>query len=351
MIKSAVFVLVIVIGLLVMMLPIAASSGPAATSTVWPTTHPDTVPSLVAPEYVFIYDVAWSKDNHLVVSSSAGLHLFDVADLTQPPQWFDTTQDYPPNVAFSPDASLIASTGAGDQIRLWDVITGQQIRLLPGHKGGTRAVLFDSTGTWLYSGGGDGLVRKWDAATGKQLESLSSELPCPEEIYLNEDLIAVAGWSWTTDGCRGSVGGTSVQVWEQGWTPQISTIEEGPVEGLALVPGTHKFLISAGRSLYEWNVRRDEWKTVANDGPEWSDAGMSLSPDGDLVAYAAVQTIFLYDADIQPAGILEGCHLSWIAGLAFNLDGTYLASYGAQDGQVCIWDVNQQRVFAILRVS
>ena len=79
---------------------------------------------------------------------------------------------------FGPDGMLLASGDWDQEIRLWDLRSGD-FRTLKGHarpghieKGVT--VRFSRDGTWLVSGGTDGTLRLWDVATGALLSTTQS---------------------------------------------------------------------------------------------------------------------------------------------------------------------------------
>jgi WD40 repeat protein len=72
-------------------------------------------------------------------------------------------------VAFSPDGNRLASGSADGTVKVWDVITGQELLTLRGHKREASAVVFRPDGKQLISVGGStiqGEVRVWDATRG-----------------------------------------------------------------------------------------------------------------------------------------------------------------------------------------
>jgi len=64
-------------------------------------------------------------------------------------------------VEFNPDGSILASGGRDNNLRVWDVASGQQIANLTGHAGWVLGVDFNADGSQIVSGSGDGSVRLW----------------------------------------------------------------------------------------------------------------------------------------------------------------------------------------------
>ncbi len=73
------------------------------------------------------------------------------------------------SVAFSPDGSRLASGGDDGTVRVWDVGSGAEIRVLEGHGDSVSSVAFSPDGSRLASGGVGGKVRHWQAASGMPL--------------------------------------------------------------------------------------------------------------------------------------------------------------------------------------
>ncbi|HSF83031.1 MAG TPA: WD40 repeat domain-containing protein [Anaerolineales bacterium] len=67
------------------------------------------------------------------------------------------------SLAFSPDGSLLASGGGFQDslLRLWDIQTGQLLRLLEGHTHSIDNLAFSPNGQLLSSGSYDGTIRLW----------------------------------------------------------------------------------------------------------------------------------------------------------------------------------------------
>ena len=110
------------------------------------------------------------------------------------------------NVAFSPDSQRLASGGAGNTVKVWDVHTGVEQRTLRGHSGDVYTVAFSphDGGRWIASGGEDSTVKVWDSRTGDEV------LNFPGHTGL------VCSLAFSADGKRLYSGSrdTTVKVWD-----------------------------------------------------------------------------------------------------------------------------------------
>jgi WD40 repeat protein len=74
---------------------------------------------------------------------------------------------------------LLASGGEDEMVRIWDPVTGRQLRVLEGHAGQVIGVHGFTAGDGqplLASAGTDGTARIWDPATGRQLHILEGHV-------------------------------------------------------------------------------------------------------------------------------------------------------------------------------
>src|SRR5207248_7841979 len=65
--------------------------------------------------------------------------------------------------SFSPTGRLLAARTAQGPILIWDILSGQELARLPGHRGGTTLLAWSPDGRRLVSAGGDLTLLVWDA--------------------------------------------------------------------------------------------------------------------------------------------------------------------------------------------
>jgi WD domain, G-beta repeat len=72
-------------------------------------------------------------------------------------------------LSFSPDGTTLASGCWDRTVKLWDTVTGRELRTLYGHKNWVNSVAFSPDGNTLASGDADGRILLWQAATASQI--------------------------------------------------------------------------------------------------------------------------------------------------------------------------------------
>src|SRR4029079_10177412 len=76
-------------------------------------------------------------------------------------------RDYVLSVAFSADGKQLASGSQDKTIRVWEAVTGKEVRTLMGHTAAVRSVAFSPDGKQLASGSLDETLKLWVVATGE----------------------------------------------------------------------------------------------------------------------------------------------------------------------------------------
>jgi WD40 repeat protein/serine/threonine protein kinase len=253
-------------------------------------------------------------------------------------------------VALSPDGRLLASSCLGDddesgeQVRLWDVTTGQELRGFPGVKGHYHTLTFSPDGRSLVVASGSGnrpavpaLVRLYDLASGRETLTLKGKASRMVSAVFSPDgkHLAVA---------LGDLTGSEVKVWAlPGGEGAVAIPAPGVLlRGLAYEPGgKHLVTASVDGSVQVWDLDAGRQARTFK-AHESGVLTLSCSRDGRLAAAGADGTINLWDLETgRPLRALEG-HAGSVHCVAWSPDGRRLASCG-NDLTVKLWDPESGR--------
>lgn len=73
---------------------------------------------------------------------------------------------------FHPNSNYVATGSSDRRICLWDCTTGNQVRLMTGHKSPIHSLGFTICGRFLASAGADCKILMWDLAHGHLVAEL-----------------------------------------------------------------------------------------------------------------------------------------------------------------------------------
>ena len=288
--------------------------------------------SVITGHSAGIDDLAFSANNRLVASATAGeIRLWD-ANTGARLRVFSENQMDVSSIAFSPDDRLIAGGGDGN-IRLWDVKTGRLVRTLTEHPGEVGTVTFSPDGM-LIAGGGDiqeYTIRLWDAATGKLLHVL------PWHVYLINSV------AFNPDGDTLAVGSgdRSVTLWDarSGERQRTLTGHDREVVSVAYSRDGLRFASATPKRLILWNTSNwDKVFTLNSYVHENSD--IAFHPTGKSIARGSFdRSVRIWNTTSGELEHLLKGHHSNVKHVAFSTDGKTLAS-GGWDGAVILWDID-----------
>ena len=154
------------------------------------------------------------------------------------------------SVAFSPDGLTLASGDKGGRIRLWNAVTGRHKRTLDQRRWDVKSVAFSPDGFRLASGGRGG-IRLWDVNTGVQLRMLEAHTPKGyasgvDSLAFSPDGLTLAGgsggwddtvrlWDAGTGDLLGTFKGHTLDVSSVAFSPDGLTLASGSMDGTILL--------------------------------------------------------------------------------------------------------------------
>lgn len=255
-----------------------------------------------------------------------------------------TNQPASCNVPYQPGLGLLLASGSEDQtVRLWDVWTGQCLKILQGHRDGIHSVAFSPTGERLASGSSDATIRLWDVLTGQCLQVLTGHDAWVWSIAFSPDghYLASGGgdmtvrlWDLATNQC------IRVMQGHTHWIPSVAFSPDGKIVASS----------SIGRTVRLWDMETgDLLKTLK--GYSKGARSVSFSPDNQRLASGGDdQIVRLWDVNSgQCLQVLQG-HTSRVRSVAFSQDGELLAS-GSNDEAIKLWDVQTGTELKTLKID
>ena len=225
----------------------------------------------------------------------------------------------------------VAENGLGvsgsfdNTLRVWDLRTGECLRVLKGHTGSVECVAVTEDGLCV-SGSFDNTLRVWDLRTGECLRVLKGHTNSVKCVAVTEDELCVSGSDDDT-----------LQVWDlrTGECLRVLKGHTGSVECVAVTEDGLCVSGSGDKTLRVWDLHTGECLRALK-GHTVSVNGVAVTEDGLCVSGSGDRTLRVWDLCTgECRRVLEG-HTDWVNCVAVTEDG--LCVSGSHDDTLRVWD-------------
>ncbi|MFN8418572.1 MAG: protein kinase [Anaerolineae bacterium] len=273
--------------------------------------------------------VAYSSQGDIAISGGFGITLYPRSNGT--PLQLEGPTALVGRIAFSPDATMLASVDKDGAIWQFEIPSGKQMRKVGQYTGEMQAVAFSPDSKRLATGGLDQIVRVWDAATGDLIRELVGHQGRPWAVAFAPDgnLLASAGadnvvrlWNVSTGAQIGLLSGHTNFVFDLDFSPD----------------GTHIVSGSRDATVRVWEVAtQNEVLQMLHDADVWA---VHYTPDGSQIISASWDaTIRVWDANSGAEIHRFTGHNGRINYATVTTDGSRILSVG-YDGTLRAWQIS-----------
>ena len=244
------------------------------------------------------------------------------------------------SIAFSPDSTKIAS-GAGHDVKLWEVSTGKNIATFQGQKGAVKSIAFSPDGTKLAVGAEEG-VKLLDTLTGKHIDLLGAMWNLSVAFSPDGKMLATASWA-------------GVRLWEVSTGKSLTPLQRHSrgANAVTFSPDGLTLASTSSSGAEVWEVTTGQRITTLGELPNFA-LSLAYSPDGTKIVTGSYNlkstehTVKLWTVSTgKDLATLHG-HTGFVTTVAYSRDGTLLAS-GSEDKTVKLWAVETGQNLATLQ--
>ena len=291
--------------------------------------HPDSVLSMEL-----------SDDGRLALTTCVDqkVRIWDVAQRTVVGQLLHSGQAIS-SAVISPDQKRVLTVSTGNQIRLWELESGQQVDIedraglfhLPSDGTSVWSAIFSPTGEQILTVGGNE-ARLWDTDNGSEIASFTPHSSVASAHFSPDGTRIVTG-SWdNTARIWDSLSGRALRKLTGQHTQSVNSAVYSP-------DGAHVLTASDDRTAVLWDANSGE-PIIVLSGHQGSVRSASFSSDGTRVVTASEdKTARIWDAQTgRQVHVLQG-HQWSVQEATFSPDGTRVIT-ASEDNSAKLWDAN-----------
>jgi eukaryotic-like serine/threonine-protein kinase len=252
---------------------------------------------------------------------------------------FTGHSDQVTSVAIAPDGRTVLTGSKDKTLKLWDLITGKELRTFIGHSGGVCRVAIAPNGRTALSGSYDKTLKLWDLATGQELRTFIGHTGAVFSVAIAPD-----GRTALSGG-----GDKTLKLWDvtSGRELRTFTGQCGQVMSVAITPdGRTALSVSWDETLKLWDLATGKVLRTFT-GHSGSVYSVAIAPDGrTALTGGRDQTLKLWDlASGKELRTFTG-HSGGVMSVAVAPDGQTALS-GCSDTTLRLWDLASGKVLRV----
>ncbi len=234
------------------------------------------------------------------------------------------------SIAFNSTGEQLASGDQDKMVRIWDVPSGKELRVLSGHTGNVNNIAWDSKDERLASGSDDNTVRIWEVISGKEL------------CVLDEHTRSVNSIAWDSKGERLASGSNdnTVRIWDavSGKELRVLPGHTGNVNSIAWDNKGERLASGSDKAVHVWEVSSGEKLGVLRGHTGKVNSVAWDIKDERLASGSDDQTVRVWEVASGKELRCFASHTQYVKCIAWDTKNESLAS-GGDDCTVRIWDI------------
>ncbi|MEM7712249.1 MAG: serine/threonine-protein kinase [Cyanobacteria bacterium P01_A01_bin.68] len=239
-------------------------------------------------------------------------------------------------VAINQEGTKFVSGSEDKTVKIWNLATGQEIRTLKGHTSGIHALAISPDGKVLASGGDDNSVKLWNLSNGQEIANFNSH---------NQRISSLAFDSVGKTIYSGSFDGT-IKIWDTDTRSLVRTLQRKPSKIYSIDFIRKSGSISNNSVIGSYNNHISMWNTDTGNkiltfrGHSQPITSIAVNPQKNLLASGSNdETIKLWNLNTGELLTTIKGHSGKVESLAFNHHGNILIS-SARDRTIKIWQIS-----------
>ncbi|MBD1892954.1 NB-ARC domain-containing protein [Coleofasciculus sp. FACHB-SPT9] len=304
--------------------------------------HSDLKSSIFADTFGSILSLDLSSDGQVLAAATSNgeVRLWNIVDGNQIMAHKCHT-GWVRSVVFHPNQALIASGGDDQTLKLWDISSNQLPKPLFVHTNWIGSIAFSPNGLQLASAGGDKTIRIWDIFTEKELNLLEGHTGSITSLTFSSCGRFLASGSEDQ----------SIRLWrvDNGQCLTLMKNPSGWVMAIIYSPDNNS-LVSVGDHgvVRIWNPLSGECVKEFKEH-SYRLRTLAFSPDGKVLAVGGDDCLIrLLDVETGRCTQTLAGHSSRIRDLIYNKSGTILIS-GGDDQTIRMWEISSGNSYRTIR--